>query len=54
MRKSFLGFNVDKQWDYENGFYLTSHITRISKMLAHYELYKSVVNLPGHVVECGV
>jgi hypothetical protein len=23
-------------------------------MLAHYELYKSIVNLPGHVVECGV
>ena len=23
-------------------------------MLAHYELYKSIVNLPGHIVECGV
>jgi len=22
-------------------------------MLAHYELYKSIVNLPGHIVECG-
>jgi hypothetical protein len=54
MGKKLFGFDVDQQWDYENGFYLTSHLTRLPKMLAHYELYKSVVNLPGHVVECGV
>jgi hypothetical protein len=54
MGKSFMGFDPDKCWDYENGFYLTSHVTRLSKMLAHYELYKSIVGLPGHIVECGV
>ena len=54
MSKSFLGFDTDKCWDYENGFYLTSHVTRLSKLLAHYELYKMIVALPGHVVECGV
>lgn len=54
MSKSFLGFDTDRSWDYENGFYLTSHVTRLSKMLAHYELYKMIVALPGHVVECGV
>lgn len=54
MRKSIFGFDIDQQWDYENGFYLTSHITRLAKMLAHYELYKSIINLPGHIVECGV
>lgn len=48
------GFDVTKAWDYENGFYLTSHPTRIAKLLAHFELYKSIVGLPGHVVECGV
>ena len=48
------GYDIDQQWNYENGFYLTSHPTRLPKMLAHYELYKSVVNLPGHIVECGV
>ncbi len=47
-------YDADLQWDYENGFYLTSHITRIPKMLAHYELYKAIINLPGQVVECGV
>lgn len=54
MGKKFLGFDTDKEYDYENGFYLTSHITRLAKMLAHYDLYKSIVNLPGHIVECGV
>ncbi len=54
MRKKIFGFDLQKQWDYENGFYLTSHVTRIAKMLAHYELYKSIIGLPGHIVECGV
>jgi macrocin-O-methyltransferase TylF-like protien len=48
------GFDTDSSWDYENGFYLTSHVTRLAKMVAHYELYKSIVGLPGHIVECGV
>ncbi len=54
MSKKLFGFDIEKQWDYENGFYLTSHNKRLSKMLAHYELYKSIVGLPGHIVECGV
>ena len=54
MDKTFMGFDPKKCWDYENGFYLTSHVTRLAKMLAQYELYKSIVGLPGHIVECGV
>jgi hypothetical protein len=54
MGKNFLGFDTDKCWDYENGFYLTSHVTRLAKLLAQYELYKTIVGLPGHIVECGV
>lgn len=49
MSKKIFGFNIDKQWDYENGFYLSSHITRLSKVLAQYELYKSIMTLPGHI-----
>jgi hypothetical protein len=52
--KALFGFDVEQQWNYENGFYLTSHVTRLGKLLAHYELYKSIVDLPGHIVECGV
>lgn len=43
-----------KTFDYENGFYLTCDITRISKILAQYELYKMVLQVPGVIVECGV
>ena len=54
MKNKLFRFDVDQQWDYENGFYLTSHLTRLAKMLAHFELYKTIVDLPGHIVECGV
>lgn len=48
------GLNADKTWDYENGFYWFSPAYRINKMLAHYELYKTIVNLPGDIFELGV
>ena len=43
-----------KAYEYENEFYLSCDITRIGKILAHYELYKMVRNIPGAIVECGV
>jgi hypothetical protein len=46
--------DFEKAFDYENNFYLTCNINRISKILAHYELYKSVMEIPGAIVECGV
>lgn len=54
MSSKLFQFEIENQWDYENGFYLTSHKTRLSKLIAHYELYKRIINLPGHIVECGV
>ncbi len=48
------GLQRSKVWDYENGFYWFSHPTRLNKMLAHYDLYRSIVNLPGDVFELGV
>jgi len=53
-QKKIFGFDVDQCWDYENGFYLTSQITRLAKVLTHYELYKLIMRIPGHIVECGV
>jgi hypothetical protein len=41
-------------WECENIFFLKSHPSRINKFLAHYELYKKIINLPGSIVECGV
>ena len=43
-----------KAFDYENNFYLSCDVARISKMIAHYELYKMVIGIPGSIVECGV
>lgn len=47
-------YDETKNFDYENGFYLTSKPFRIGNILAHYELYKRIVNLPGDVIELGV
>ena len=41
-------------WDFENAFYWFSHPSRLNKMLAHYELYKTITKLPGSVFELGV
>jgi len=42
------------EWDYENGFYLTSDVSRIGKLVAHLELYKKITSIPGDVMEFGV
>lgn len=54
MAESLFGFNPERAFEYENGFYLTSPLSRIGKLLGHYELYKRITGLPGEVVECGV
>ncbi len=54
MNDSVFGYRFDASFEYENGFYLTAGLPRFSKFLSHYELYKKIVDLPGHVVECGV
>lgn len=47
-------FVKEESFNYENGFYLTSELSRIGKLLAHYELYKKIIDLPGAIVECGI
>ena len=48
------GLDKKNVWDYENGFYWFSSKTRLNKLLAHYELYKSIIGIPGHIFELGV
>jgi len=43
-----------KAFEYENNFFLSCNFGRIGKMLAHYELYKMTLDIPGAIVECGV
>lgn len=46
--------DLNRSFEYENGFYLTAPPSRVGKLLAHYEFYKQARKLPGAVVECGV
>ncbi|WP_223342327.1 hypothetical protein [Synechocystis sp. PCC 7339] len=46
--------DFSKNFDYENNFYLSCDSSRIAKLIAHYELYKMIRDLPGAIVECGV
>lgn len=43
-----------KKFDYENGFYLTSEPYRLGNIMAHYELYKKIIGVPGDIIELGV
>ncbi len=43
-----------KSFFYENNFYLSSDIGRMSKVMVHYELFKLSLEVPGAIVECGV
>ena len=46
--------DFEKSFEYENNFYHSCDITRISKILAQYEIYKTIKEIPGEIVECGV
>jgi Macrocin-O-methyltransferase (TylF) len=48
------GQSSEDVWDHENAFYWFSPRTRINKLLAHFELYKQIINLPGDIYEFGV
>ncbi len=48
------GLTSNDHWDYENGSYWFSEVSRINKMLAYYELYQKIISLPGHIFELGV
>lgn len=47
-------YDERKSFDYENGFYLTTEPYRMGNIIAHYELYKKIINLPGDIIELGV
>lgn len=47
-------FHKENAFDYENGFILTSEKYRLGNILAHYELYKKITELPGDLIELGV
>jgi hypothetical protein len=46
--------DFNKAFEYENNFHMSSDISRLGKILAHYELYKMSREISGDIVECGV
>ena len=56
MNKSLFSKKIKKidPWFAENSFYLKASPERLSKFIAHYEIFKKIKNIKGDVVECGV
>jgi hypothetical protein len=46
--------DLDKMYDYETNYHLTLDVSRLGKLIAHYEVYKMAMDVPGSIVECGV
>lgn len=51
---SIRGKNVNDAYDHENAFYWLSQPARICKLLAQYELYQKILDVPGDILELGV
>lgn len=45
--------DLSQGFAWENNFYLSCSPARIGKMVAHYELFKFSMDVPGALVECG-
>ena len=54
MKKKIYRFNLKDIWDVENNFYLISDVSRLNKVICHYEIFKKTLKVPGSIVECGV
>ena len=53
-KNSFNDIKLNEIWDAENIYHLKTDISRIGKLIYHYEIYKKILNVPGDIVECGV
>ena len=49
-----IDFSMERAFEYENGFYLTSGTNRISKFVSHLDFYRMSLEVAGDIVECGV
>lgn len=47
-------YDLEKSFEYENGFYATAEPKRLSKMLTHLEFFNQTSSLRGEIVELGV
>jgi len=50
----FKNIKPPKVWEAENIYHLKTNISRISKLIYQYEIYKKIKNVPGDILEFGV
>lgn len=46
--------DFDTRWEHYNNFHMTCDTRQMNRILSHYELYKTIRDIPGEIVECGV
>jgi hypothetical protein len=47
-------YDLDRKFEYENGFYATADPSRFSKFITHLEFFKRSSNVRGEIVEFGI
>jgi hypothetical protein len=47
-------YDINRKFEYENGFYATADPSRFSKFITHLEFFKQTSNVRGEIVEFGV
>jgi len=47
-------YDLEKRFDYENGFYATADPSRFSKFISHLEFFKRTSEIRGEIVEFGI
>lgn len=52
--KKKIDLTKDNYWSYELGYWWYGDLSRFGKALAHSDLYRKIINLPGSVLEFGV
>lgn len=47
-------YDLNKKFEYENGFYATANASRFSKFISHLEFFRQTSNVRGEIVEFGI
>ncbi|RZJ66084.1 MAG: dTDP-6-deoxy-L-hexose 3-O-methyltransferase [Flavobacterium sp.] len=47
-------YDINRKFEYENGFYATADPTRFSKFVTHLEFFRQTSNVRGEIVEFGI
>lgn len=47
-------YDLERCFEYENGFYATAHPSRFSKWLSHLEFFKQTATIRGEILELGI